>query len=198
MKDFWNARYALQDFVYGKDPNRELETFLRSIPPGKILFPAEGEGRNAAFAASLGWTVFAFDQSEEAKKKADRLAKEKSVSIQYNVHGFENMDYKDEEFDCIALVFTHLPTDLRQSSFSKLIQFLKPGGILFLLGFSKNQLGKKSGGPQDLDLLFSLDQLKDDFRTMEFHSGREFTTILEEGEFHQGEASLLELIASKK
>jgi len=29
--------------------------------PGKVLFPAEGEGRNAVHAAMLGWEVHAFD-----------------------------------------------------------------------------------------------------------------------------------------
>jgi SAM-dependent methyltransferase len=198
MKEFWDSRFAIDEYIYGKDPNHEFGIFLKSIKPGRILFPAEGEGRNAVYAASLGWEVVAFDQSIEGKKKAEQLANEKSVTINYTVHGFEDMKYKEAEFDCIALIFTHLPPDLKKTSFAKLVNYLKPGGYLFLLGFSKEQLGKPSGGPKDLDMLFSIDQLKEEFKSLEIHSGREFTSILNEGEFHKGEASLLELIAIKR
>lgn len=198
MSEFWDSRYAMEEFVYGKEPNRELENFLKTIKPGKILFPAEGEGRNAVYAASLGWEVIAFDQSKEGKKKAELLAKEKNVSINYSIQRFEDMKYKEAEFDCVALIFTHLPPDLKKSSFAKLVNYLKPGGHLFLLGFSIEQLGKPSGGPKDLDMLFSINQLKEEFKSLEIHSGREFTSVLSEGEFHKGEASLIELIAIKR
>ncbi|MEH6657354.1 hypothetical protein [Leeuwenhoekiella marinoflava] len=37
---------------------------------GNILFLAEGEERNAVFAAKLGWTVSAFGISAKGKNKA--------------------------------------------------------------------------------------------------------------------------------
>jgi hypothetical protein len=66
--DFWDQRYSQSDFVYGKKPNEYLKAKLVDLKPGRILFPAEGEGRNAIFAAKLGWDVFAFDSSIEGKK----------------------------------------------------------------------------------------------------------------------------------
>ncbi|MDA0985112.1 MAG: hypothetical protein O3C56_04825 [Bacteroidetes bacterium] len=54
MKDFWNERYASTEYVYGKEPNQYFKQILCSLSPGKILLPAEGEGRNAVYAASLG------------------------------------------------------------------------------------------------------------------------------------------------
>ena len=73
MKEFWNERYRQNEFAYGEEPNEFLKEQLAKLQPGSILFPAEGEGRNAVYAAQSGWQVSAFDISEEGKKKAERL-----------------------------------------------------------------------------------------------------------------------------
>lgn len=82
MKDFWDERYCGKEFVYGKKPNEYLNVKLTELHKGKILLPAEGEGRNAVYAAKLGWMVSAFDQSTNGKEKAEILAKKKRGSNQ--------------------------------------------------------------------------------------------------------------------
>ena len=62
MKTFWDARYSSKEFVYGKEPNDFFASELNKLNPGKMLLPGEGEGRNAAYAASQGWSVDAFDK----------------------------------------------------------------------------------------------------------------------------------------
>ncbi len=74
-KEMWNKRYARTDFVYDTVPNEFFKQQLLKLTPGKILLPAEGEGRNAVFAAKKGWKVDAFDSSIEALKKAEKWAK---------------------------------------------------------------------------------------------------------------------------
>lgn len=59
--DRWNERYSKEEFAYGEEPNQYLKEQLEKLDVGKILFPAEGEGRNGVYAAKLGWNVFAFD-----------------------------------------------------------------------------------------------------------------------------------------
>jgi len=81
MTEFWNERYAAEEYAYGTEPNIFLKEILEQLTPGKILFPAEGEGRNAVFAAKLGWTVTAFDASTEGKRKAEMLASKNKVQI---------------------------------------------------------------------------------------------------------------------
>src|SRR5680860_1842183 len=83
MDDFWNERYGIEEYVYGTEPNQFYKELLKKLSPGKILFPAEGEGRNAVFAAQNGWDVTAFDSSTEGKKKAEKLAAAKGVSVKY-------------------------------------------------------------------------------------------------------------------
>ena len=53
----WNERYSKEEFAYGDQHNNYLKEQLEKLKIGKILFPAEGEGRNAVFAAKLGWVI---------------------------------------------------------------------------------------------------------------------------------------------
>ncbi|HRW96457.1 MAG TPA: SAM-dependent methyltransferase, partial [Bacteroidales bacterium] len=71
MNNPWDARFSGEDFYYGEVPNSFFADFLSSVKfKGKILLPGEGEGRNAVYAAGLGWDVTAFDSSEVARAKA--------------------------------------------------------------------------------------------------------------------------------
>ena len=88
MNHFWDLRYDVGDYVYGTQPNHYFREILSSMSPGRLLLAGEGEGRNAVYAASLGWEVFAFDISMVAKKKAMELAfLVGSASITGSVHG---------------------------------------------------------------------------------------------------------------
>ena len=90
MNDFWNDRYSNTDYAYGIQPNDFFKKTITKFKPGKLLLPAEGEGRNAVFASKLGWDVTAFDLSINAKKKAEALAILEKVSINYIIAGFNN------------------------------------------------------------------------------------------------------------
>lgn len=111
--DRWNERYSSDDFAYGTTPNQFFKNEIEKLSIGTILFPAEGEGRNAVFAASLGWHTFAFDISVEGKNKAMRLAETCNISIDYQVGLLENMNYHAEQFDVIALIYAHFPAGIK-------------------------------------------------------------------------------------
>lgn len=57
MQNFWDERYGQEQYAYGETPNEYLKSKLAGLPKGKVLFPLEGEGRNAVFAAKTGWQV---------------------------------------------------------------------------------------------------------------------------------------------
>jgi cyclopropane fatty-acyl-phospholipid synthase-like methyltransferase len=201
--NFWDQRYSQPDFVYGKEPNEYLKSKLLELKPGRILFPAEGEGRNAVFAAKQGWEVFAFDSSKEGKKKADLLAFENEVSIDYRVEDLEKVDYRSNSFDAIALIYTHFSEVKRRIFHQKLSEYLKIGGILILECFSKKHLdyqkdNPNAGGPRDESMLFDLEELKEDFKGFDFLEAYEAETELTEGLYHVGKASVVRLFAVKK
>ena len=164
---------------------------------GKILLPAEGEGRNAVFAATKGWQVTAFDPSIEGKRKAEQLAKKNQVSINYLIDNYDFVDFPKESFDCVVLIFAHMHPMKRKEYHQKLISFLKPGGILILEGFSKKQIKNNTGGPRDIDMLFSKNELESDFNSFSELVLTETDTILNEGPFHQGTASVIRVLGTK-
>lgn len=197
MSDFWNVRYATDEYVYGTEPNSFFRENLLKLTPGKILLPAEGEGRNAVFAAKQGWQVTAFDNSIEGQRKALQLADKEGAAISYLIDSYDSANFPFEYFDCIALIYTHMPHDKRTVYHQKLASFLKPGGSLILEGFSKNQLQFNSGGPKDYGMLFSIEELKSDFSEFNIIQAEETETELKEGTFHDGKASVIRLLATR-
>jgi 2-polyprenyl-3-methyl-5-hydroxy-6-metoxy-1,4-benzoquinol methylase len=198
MKEFWNERYASDHFVYGKNPNRFLAASLQEIPPGRILFPGEGEGRNAIYAASLGWTVDAFDQSETALEKGKILMEEKGFNFNYYLSGIDDFAFEREAYDAVGLVFFHTDPGYRKLLHQRVQESLKPGGILILEGFHMDQLEYKSGGPPVQEMLFDRDILMDDFSNLEPSLLDVTTTVLDEGPFHQGEARVIRFLGVKR
>ncbi|MDR0660939.1 MAG: hypothetical protein LBG19_09115 [Prevotellaceae bacterium] len=69
ITDFWNDRYAQSGYIYGDEPNLFFKHVISSLQPGSVLIPAAGEGRDAVYAALLGWEVDAFDLSSEGQKR---------------------------------------------------------------------------------------------------------------------------------
>ncbi len=197
-KEFWNERYAQNLSVYGIEPNVFFKEQLQSIKPGKLLLPAEGEGRNALYAASIGWNVTAFDYSEVAKAKTlERAASLGIATITYNISDLSLIELPQEEFDAVALIYVHLPVDIRKQLNKQCIQSLKKGGTLILEAFSKDQLYYASGGPKDTALLYSLDVLTEDFSGMKIVQIQEVVTTLHEGAFHEGPASVVRMLVVK-
>ena len=193
MKKFWNERYAEEGYAYGIHPNEFFSTRIGGLPPGSLLLPAEGEGRNAVYAAKLGWEVHAFDYSEAARKKAMKLARQSGVELDYRLAAYEEVEWPLHSFDCLALIFAHVPKEKRQEYHRKLVRYLKPGGTLILEGFSKAQIGRDSGGPKDPDMLFSKAELASDFRELAALLIEEAEVELDEGPFHRGKAMVIRL-----
>jgi 2-polyprenyl-3-methyl-5-hydroxy-6-metoxy-1,4-benzoquinol methylase len=196
MKEVWNSRYDQTEYIYGIKPNEYLKSFLETHKPGNILLPADGEGRNAVFAAKLGWQVDAFDYSESAKKKANQLANVNNVDINYSVSDVLHFSTTNS-YDLIAVIYLHLIPDIRTQFFAKLSTFLKPGGHILLEAFSKNQLKYSSGGPKDSNLLYDLTEINKDFQDLKIKELIESEIFLDEGDLHQGKANVIRLLAQK-
>ncbi len=139
-----------------------------------MLLPGEGQGRNAVYAAKLGWQVTAIDLSEAAKQRALEFAKENNVKIEYHVTPLEEFNFPENEFDAAALVFTHFPADSRNKLHSLIIKSLKPGRSSYNRSIQQKTNENSSGGPKDLASLNSIDELTEDFKNLKIwnHSKR--------------------------
>lgn len=202
MKEFWNQRYEQKEFAYGEEPNEFIKEKLPLFKKGKILFPADGEGRNAVFAAQLGWDVFAFDFSEKGKEKADLLAKAKGVKIDFTVQSFMSENYEPAFFDIIGLTFVHFLPQIKTAMHKRLDSYLKIGGHIILEAFSRDhialsKINPAAGGPQNIDMMYSIEDIKQDFQNYEIIELNETKTILKEGSFHDGQSSVIRFVGKK-
>ena len=198
MKEMWDERFSSPEYIYGERPNEFFRSQLLKIQPGELLLPAEGEGRNAVFAASNGWKVTAVDYSREGMNKALQLAEKRGVKIDYVISDLLEYSNDGKQFDAIGLVFAHFPSAIRRSLHRRLAASLRTGGIVILEAFSKEQINNDTGGPRSADLLYSLDKIKEDFNDFRFLLAEEVTERLEEGAFHDGLAHLARIVAVKK
>ncbi len=197
MKNKWNERFAASAYAYGKEPNIFFAEQINELPCGKILIPADGEGRNGVHAASLGWEVQCFDISEEGRKKAILLANEKKTLIHYEIAGFADFESAEESFDCIALIFAHVPPEFRLGWYRRLLKFLKPGGCIILEGYHKDQLGRDSGGPKDVEWLYTEPMLREIFKDLNPIHIEQREVELAEGIYHRGKAMVIRLSGIK-
>lgn len=192
MKEFWNKRFSESEPVYGLAPNVFLKKELDHLPAGRILLPSEGQGRNAIYAAQLGWTVDAFDYSAVGKEVALRHAAEAGVSINYKVQDINDFMALPDTYDVIGLSYVHVHVRERLRFYEQLTKSLKVGGHVFFEAFSKNQLGRHSGGPKDLELLYSCEELDVVLRNLSTISLEEKEVRLSEGKYHDGLAMVVQ------
>ncbi|HCD53432.1 MAG TPA: SAM-dependent methyltransferase [Balneolaceae bacterium] len=202
MKEFWNERFSSEEYIYGTEPNLFFKSELDKRTPGDLLMPAEGEGRNAVYAANNGWNVTAFDYSTEARKKAMQLAEKSRVDLTYHVGDFEQLPLKPESFDAIGLIFAHFRPSKRSHYHRAFIDLLKPGGIVILEAFSKDQLtysskNPKAGGPKKEEVLFSEQMIAEEFSGLNIHRLTKDEVELAEGEHHVGKSSVIRFIGEK-
>lgn len=202
MQQKWNERYKEPEFAFGKAPNLFFKEWLPKFTPGKILMPADGEGRNGVFAARLGWEVTSFDYSIEGQSKALQLAKENEVMLEYIVGDFDDLHFEKEAFDAIGLIYAHFSADKKPLFHRKLNEYLKPGGIIILEAFSSrhlyfNNLDPKVGGPKEIDMLYSEAEIKADFDNYDMLQLAEEEILLNEGKYHIGKGAVIRFAGRK-
>jgi len=193
----WDERYSAPGFTYGTAPNEFLVSAVGRLPQGRILSLAEGEGRNAVYLASLGYEVVGVDGSLVGLRKAVELASERGVSIATIQTDLSTFEIEAEQWDGIISCFCHLPSAIRIPLHRRVVKGLKPGGVLVLEGFSKEQLSYDTGGPPSLDMLFSLEELREELAGLKFVHAVTKERDVREGSGHTGIASVVQILGVK-
>lgn len=190
----WDDRYRGENYFYGRTPNYFVAERLPLIEPGTGLYLAEGEGRNAVFAAGLGHRVTAVDSSAEGRRKALDLAADRGVQITYTVADLLKNPWHTRQWDHIVLCFAHMQPEAMPEVHRLAAAAVAPGGTLIHLSFSKAQLGRGTGGPPDLERLHDLDELREQYAGLELEQAEEREVDLREADGHMGLASVIELV----
>lgn len=200
---FWNERYKEEGFAYGSEPNEFIASELRKFSPGSILLPAEGEGRNAAYALQLGWKADAFDMSIAGRDKAMKLAANNALNLRYDVCDAATfIQGSAAEYDAIAFCFTHFPGPKRVEEHKALAALVKPGGMAIMEVFAKghteyNTMDPRVGGPKEESMLFDSKEAMEIFNGFELMLCEDREVHLQEGKYHIGLGMVLRVLAKR-
>lgn len=195
----WDERYSGDEYFYGTEPNAFLVSQHAQFKPGmKCLAMADGEGRNGVWLAQQGLDVLSVDASPVAQAKAQRLAQQRGVKMRFAQVDMLNWDGAGETFDVVVAIFIQFvgPAQ-RAQQFANLKRYLKPGGVLLLQGYTPRQLDYKTGGPSQVENLYTEAMLREGLADMEILHLSEHDDIIHEGMGHSGLSALIDLVVRK-
>jgi cyclopropane fatty-acyl-phospholipid synthase-like methyltransferase len=195
----WNERYAGEDYHFGIEPNAFLVSQRALLKAGmRCLAVADGEGRNGVWLAEQGLDVLWVDNSHVAQAKAERLAQQRGVKMRFEQADLAQWAWGDGCFDVVAAIFIQFaPPGLREQMFAHIKRCLKPGGLLLLQGYTPRQHQYKTGGPSQVENLYTDALLRKEFADMEILQLREHDDIIREGSGHSGMSALIDMVARK-
>ncbi len=143
-KEKWNSKYGDAGSPSDREPCGWL-TENRALLPGagRALDLAMGEGRNAIFAASLGYDVLGVDISEVGVDNAMATARQKGVSLQTEVVDLDTWSLPENTFDLVICFYF-----LDRKLFSSIRKSLKPGGLVVYETFNRDHLNHSGLKPE--------------------------------------------------
>jgi SAM-dependent methyltransferase len=195
----WQGRYDVPEYIFGKEPNYFLASCEPLLPEaGKALAVADGEGRNGVWLAANGLDVTSLDFSEAAQAKAAVLAGERGVKIMLVHADVHNWSYPEAAFDLVVEIFTQFSTPAeRVRKWAGMRRTLKPGGLLIVEGYTPKQLQYGTGGPSEIEKLYTRAMLETAFGDLRDVSIVEEEREMKEGKRHAGMSAVIGLTARK-
>ena len=201
MSEFerWEARFARPEYHFGTEPNAFLKSKAGLLKPGqKALSIADGEGRNGVFLAEQGLDVLAMDFSPTALAKSQALARQRGVTIHTEQADLDTWRWPAGAIDVVvAIFFQFCAPPLRTRVFDSITRALKPGGLLLMEGYTPKQRQYKTGGPSEVENLYTRKLLQESFSDFSSVEIREYDSEIHEGPGHGGMSALIDLVGRK-
>jgi SAM-dependent methyltransferase len=195
----WEKRFAASDYVFGTEPNAFLKSQAAALPrSGTALAVADGEGRNGVWLAERGLDVLSFDWSPTALRKAQVLANARGVTLRTAQVDVVHWEWPAAAFDVVVAIFIQFLTpEERRQVFAGMRKALKPGGLLLIEGYRPEQLNYKTGGPSQVENLYTRALLEAEFGGLSEVHITEHDSMTSEGAGHVGMAALIDLVGRK-
>ena len=176
----WNARYDTDELIWTGEANQFLAPAVEHLEPGTALDLACGEGRNAVWLATKGWTVTGVDFAGVGLSKAERLATGASVSGTWITADATNWIPPSRGYDLVVMFYLQLPASERQKSVRTAVSALAPDGTLLIVAHHLLNLAEGHGGPQDANFLMTPEDVVDDIAAAEL--GLDVELVVERSE----------------
>lgn len=199
MPSVWDQRYDRPDFLFGEAPNAFLARQGGVLPAsGRVLAVADGEGRNGVWLARQGLTVTSIDASPVAQTKARALAERHGVSLDIVTADLFGWEWPVAHYDVVAAIFIQFmgPAE-RRVLFDRMVSALRPGGLFLLEGYRPEQLVYATGGPSQVENLYTEVQLRAELTGLAIDSIESYDADVDEGPGHKGMSALIDVIAHR-
>lgn len=195
---FWETRYAQTDRIFGDEPSELLTRFQHLFTSGMTaLAVGDGEGRNSVWLAQQGLVVTAIEQSRSAVEKAKVFADVYYVRVDFQCLNLHDYSWPPAAFDLIISIFVHLPAADRERTRHKILNSLRPGGLLIIEGYHLDHLTTGLRGPPDPQMYFTESLVIRDYARLEtLHLQKNQTDVIENG-VALGKGIALEYIGRK-
>lgn len=195
----WDERFGQAEPIYGEQPNAYLRVQVHRLSPrSKILVPGDGYGRNGIWLAKQGFRVSTIDLSPVGVERARKSAQAAGLTMAIEEADLTTWNWPMGNFDAVASIFLHLPPDIRPHIHGQMLGALKPAGLLIIEAFTPAQLQHLSGGPKQLELLYTTEILQKDFTGAEVLELLEVEIDLDEGRLHRGRAAVVHGVFRKQ
>lgn len=189
----WDERFSQTEPVYGARPNAFLAAqSSRFHADAKLLVPGDGYGRNGIWLAQQGFAVHTVDLSPVGVARARITAQAAGVKMLIEQGDLSTWHWPLAQFDGVFAIFLHLPPEVRAPIHASMLRAVKPGGLVVLEAFSPAQLKHTSGGPKQVELLYTPEMLREDFAGAEVVQLEAKETEIQEGHMHSGSAAVVQ------
>jgi SAM-dependent methyltransferase len=195
----WQERFSTPDFRFGREPAEFLVRCGPLLPrTGRALAVADGEGRNGVWLARQGLDVLSIDFSPAAQAKGRALAAEYQVTVTFVEADIHAWPYPDDAFDVVVEIFTQFSAPAqRERKWAGMRRALKSGGLLIVQGYTPRQLVHGTGGPRQIENLYTRAMLEGAFGDFDGVDIIEEERELNEGVAHSGLSAVIGLTARK-
>jgi SAM-dependent methyltransferase len=150
----WNERYRATERLWTREPNLFVTDRLWYNDPGRALDLAAGEGRNAIWLASRGWSVTAVDFSVEA------VLRGRSEKSEVDFVVADVLEWEPEGvFELVLIAYLHVVSTDFEKAVRRSREWLVPGGEVFMIGHDESNIDHGYGGPQYPEILWDVDEI---------------------------------------
>ena len=152
----WDRRYAERD-QWSAGPNRLVAELLTGVPPGVAVDLAAGEGRHALWLAAAGWRVTAVDFSSVGLRRG--RTRPGADLVEWVPADVRVWQADPGSLDLVLVAYLHLPAAEMAALLTRAVGWLRPGGGMLVLGHDLANLSAGIGGPQEPEILLSVERL---------------------------------------